>query len=638
MGNSSALDHDARNGCLIIVIVILAICYGIYHYWGPKRADVFLDVSTQAEQISGGVIFEGVPVDTGMVHVTVSDAKTKHYLFGTTGKVDKGEFSIKAPGIFSREPHRSLRIGAEFRGSLGAPAKDDSKQVRYKGKLVSGEATRYLNLRPPIETRMLWGIVVGIVVLFALQFFLFTGSMGPSKARWLFILMYFFTFFSLALPIGLTVVVSQDPNMVDTMKKSPIGLVKAKAKGLADAQWLINIGGDVKDESAPSASEPKKPPVASGAGQSPPAPAPTPAPAKDTGENRDAQPPKTDRTNSSAASTEAEKSLMVVGGLAVPFYVVLLAMFGAGINMTLKVPEIQLEETYEPPAPRSDADGIASKGWYNVTRYFPGSTNRLISGPAIRQRLIQNYMYLLSAPFLAIAMYYLLQLVAEQVSEPVLVIMAFATGLVSKGVIAGIIGFAEKKLQPWLGGPEAGVAAGAVNWAQVKFEAAEKTAEEARKAQAEAEEMARNAKREAEDKQAAADAAAEEAKRDSTLQDKAEAAEKAAQEAKAKQDEADDKAKKAAQEAKARRDEADILLSIWEREAKAQLTKLEAAKRTAQETRPNPDAAEAAAEEAKRDSTLQDKAEAAEKAAQEPKVKQDESDAKAKSAAEAAKV
>ena len=126
-------------------------------------------------------------------------------------------------------------------------------------------------------------------------------------------------------------------------------------------------------------------------------------------------------------------------------------------------------------------------------------------------------------------------------------------------------------------------------------------------------------KREAEDKQAAADAAAEEAKRDSTLQDKAEAAEKAAKEAKVKQDEADDKAKKAAQEAKARRDEADILLSIWEREAKAQLTKLEAAKRTAQETRPNPDAAEAAAEEAKRDSTLQDKAEAAEKQRKNPK-------------------
>jgi hypothetical protein len=692
MGDSSALDHDARTGCTIIIIVVLAIISGLYLYLRTNDANVFLDVSTQTQLISGRVIFEGTPVDTGIIHVTVSHAKTKHYLFGTTGKIDKeGQFNITAPSIFSEDdPSRPLRIRAEFRGSIGGPAKDVSKQVKDKSKPVSGEATRYLNWLPPLDTRILWGIAVGIAVLFLFQFILFTGGMGPSKARWLFILMYFFTFFSLALPIGLSVVVSQNPNMVGMMEKSPIGLVKAKAKGLAASQWLINIGGDVKDESASSASETKKPPVASSADQSTPAPTPAPAPGKDAGKNQDNQPPKTDRRGSSAAATGPEKSLMVVGGLAVPFYVVLLAMFGAGINMTLKVPEIQLEETYESPALRPEGRGVISKRWYEVTTYFPGSTNKLTSGPAIRQRLIQNYMYLLSAPFLAIAMYYLLQVVAEQVSEPVLVIMAFATGLVSKGVIEGIIGFAEKKLQPWLGGREAGVTAEAVNGAQVKAEAAAKTAEEARRAQAETEETARNAKTEAETKQAEAVQAAQEAQRDPALKAEAEAKERLALEAKAKQDEADAKARRAAQEAKAKQDEADAAASIWEREAKAQVSKAEEAKRTAQDAKAKQDEADAArkieanavngaqvkaeaaaktaeearraqaeteetarnakteaetkqaeavqaAQEAEKNPTLKDKAEAAARAAQEAKAKQNEADAAAKTAAEAAK-
>jgi hypothetical protein len=50
------------------------------------------------------------------------------------------------------------------------------------------------------------------------------------------------------------------------------------------------------------------------------------------------------------------------------------------------------------------------------------------------------------APFLAVAMYYLLQVLAEKVTQPVLVVMAFATGLVSKAVIGGIINFAESRL------------------------------------------------------------------------------------------------------------------------------------------------------------------------------------------------
>jgi hypothetical protein len=56
-------------------------------------------------------------------------------------------------------------------------------------------------------------------------------------------------------------------------------------------------------------------------------------------------------------------------------------------------------------------------------------------------------MYLLSAPFLAITVYYLLQVVAESVAGPVLVLMAFATGLISDTIVSWIIEFARKTLK-----------------------------------------------------------------------------------------------------------------------------------------------------------------------------------------------
>jgi uncharacterized membrane protein HdeD (DUF308 family) len=51
----------------------------------------------------------------------------------------------------------------------------------------------------------------------------------------------------------------------------------------------------------------------------------------------------------------------------------------------------------------------------------------------------------LSAPFLAIAVYYLLQAAAEKISTPVLVVMAFATGLMAESVVDAIRTFAHKQ-------------------------------------------------------------------------------------------------------------------------------------------------------------------------------------------------
>jgi hypothetical protein len=68
---------------------------------------------------------------------------------------------------------------------------------------------------------------------------------------------------------------------------------------------------------------------------------------------------------------------------------------------------------------------------------------------AIRKELVENYMYLLSAPFLAVAVYYLLRILTTngEVSQPILVLMAFATGLTSDTMVKAIIDFAKEKLE-----------------------------------------------------------------------------------------------------------------------------------------------------------------------------------------------
>jgi hypothetical protein len=64
----------------------------------------------------------------------------------------------------------------------------------------------------------------------------------------------------------------------------------------------------------------------------------------------------------------------------------------------------------------------------------------------IRKDLIDTYMYLISSPFLAIAMYYLLQIISDKTPKPVLVLMAFATGLISASVVKWITDFADRTL------------------------------------------------------------------------------------------------------------------------------------------------------------------------------------------------
>ncbi len=433
---------SSRESWFAVVFWIIILLGGGAIYWFnfayESQAHVWLNVSTQPERVSGNVSFEGRPLANGVVQVTVHDAGTRRYIASATLRPDaQGGFSTSADngalGIEANEKAgttaRPLRVTAAFTGTRAAAPVVAGKPDAV-AQPVSGESTRYINASPPLGKRLLWACAAVFVVLLSLQLWVFTGDLGRRKARTLFVLMYFFTFWSLALPLVVSLVVAQNKYLVDSMESSPLGLIRARTTALAEPQWLINIGGVQKPSPIVVNRREEGRPLSEADAAAGAASAPTVVVAT---------------AEASAAADEA--GITIQGGVTVPFFMVLLAMFGAGINMTLKVPAIQ--RAYE-----DVLSNTRTQNWSPLVapiRMFKASSPQDEVVPHqtagdIRRDLIENYMYLLSAPLLAIAVYYLLQVLATQVTQPVLVLMALATGLVSKAVVGGVIDFAEKRL------------------------------------------------------------------------------------------------------------------------------------------------------------------------------------------------
>jgi hypothetical protein len=127
--------------------------------------------------------------------------------------------------------------------------------------------------------------------------------------------------------------------------------------------------------------------------------------------------------------------------------VLILAMFGGAINMTRKVPAIQNDYDSSAAATARGALAAPIAVLMGASESSDRPTLDGAKAAAIRRDLIETYLYFISAPFLVIAVYYLLQVLANSVAEPVLVVIAFATGLMSDATVGAIMNFADSTLQ-----------------------------------------------------------------------------------------------------------------------------------------------------------------------------------------------
>jgi hypothetical protein len=473
-------DPDTPTTVFALVFWVILLGLGGFFYFRSNSADVFLNVITQSQSgdaaakpvevlVDGAVLVDGRPVTNGQLQISVHDADRKSYLASavvpTLDGSFKTNFTLPAVAI-----DQKLRVDASYLGF------SEAESEREK---VIGSISRFVRAPDPLGTSRvvtLLSVLAGLIILLII---LFTGELTRPKARLLFIATYFVTFVALVLPIALTVLLTRNPYLADIMREAPIGLVKGvSGETVKKEQWLLNIGGTVRptlqaavgttiSSSTTPATPTQTPPTGAAPGRAVAAAAsPTPAPLATPGAGsappggagaaadgttttppaRQAQviAPTAATSNGGLRPTQLQN---VDGGLVVPFYILILAMFGAGINMTRQVPQIQSAYD-EKITPRRESVLIATLHAPLKMFQYAAITNPAEREAAahIRKQLIDSYMYLLAAPFLAIAVYYLLQVLAENTAEPVLVLMAFSTGLVSDAIVTRITSFAEQAM------------------------------------------------------------------------------------------------------------------------------------------------------------------------------------------------
>jgi hypothetical protein len=300
----------------------------------------------------------------------------------------------------------------------------------------SGERKRvteeiYLNARPPLFSKTMFypSVMSGFIILLGIFLWAFTGQSSPRKNRMAIVFSYVIISVFLALPLLAPVILPLAfPEALEAMKRTPVGLVITKAEPEAGSlpQWALNIGGHV----------PKK------------------------------------------GDLSDPDVVEVQGGLVIPLYVIILSVIGGTINMTRQVPKFQEEAEV-------GENGIAGKVGSVVRRFLPGQPQasdqsgspdvadmRLKDDPGTRSTgvphsshvapagqelthagsiawrtgLLNQYMFLISAPFLAIATYYML-IGLSLTKVPVMVLVAFSVGLISEPILRTIIDTAARFLR-----------------------------------------------------------------------------------------------------------------------------------------------------------------------------------------------
>lgn len=387
--------------------------YWMYASFAAAEIDVLLTVPADQElNMSGKVLSHGKPLTSGTIHLVVDNPVKSERRFSE-------QLTIYGTGEFwSKQllPREELRITAHF---VGTDA---------NGHRIEGEAVEYANCISPIREDTLWKGYVAFAFLALVMVILFTSDLTQESAKILFGATYLVCFLSVTLPLAVLLGVSNNQYMIDIMRKSPVGLVRALGNGSEQPQWFLNVGGSVVDVPAVS-----------------PATSNTTAPAAP----KSAEPSAATAAPVVAAPTVAvPPTYKIVGGLAIPFYVIMLAVFGAGISMMRAVPSIQRD--YLDELHNTGINPLMALLTMAMLPFLAASqlkTAHQYAACELRKKVIDQYMYLLSSPFLAIAVYYLLQIVANSVTEPVLVLMAFAAGLTSELIVSSIVSFAFRTLR-----------------------------------------------------------------------------------------------------------------------------------------------------------------------------------------------
>ena len=267
------------------------------------------------------VLYEGARVKDGTVQIVVKKADAREHWYSQELEPDgPGRFKGLIPKQ-ADDPASPLKVTASYIGQVQSDA-DKMKQL-------TGKKTHYIG-KSPAPTAFFVGTLGSLAATAIVLVFIFTGYLTRARARAMFMAMYLITFFSALGPLIAVLLIPQSPYLLDLMRRAPVGLVQATAEGIPEEQWILNVGGIVESAEIETTTP---------AGATGPAASPKSADTDPTNDDQDG----TDKSNSPGEKpdTKTVDKFKVTGGLAIPFYVVILSMIGASINMTRKVPQIQ---------------------------------------------------------------------------------------------------------------------------------------------------------------------------------------------------------------------------------------------------------------------------------------------------------
>jgi len=383
---------------IIVWIVFLLIIFGIiryiYVFVNPPLPESSIAVSYSFKQISetdtsyafnitGKVQSNGSYLKSGKAKISLIDSKTniEQSVFRELGE---GEFIVFNEPGFEKMFYKSGKFSN----------KDMLIIVEVWSDLLTEPIIKEIYLSEDIikttrTTIILFFIIPPIIFLFVFLY-IFTGPRTPRKNRWAFIFSYIVIFLTLITPLLIPPVLTYAfPDVLEKIKYSPVGLVISNTEFKSNYsyfQWAINIGGY-------------------------------------------------------AHPIEGNEKLVVVeGGIVIPLYVILLAILGGSINMTRKVPKYQEDQWTDDitlndlfPFFKSGKTELSETGGEKSIKP-PNESGEEDKSKKWRQNLLNEYMILISAPFLGIATYYLLYWVGST-ETPILVLVSFSIGLISEQII-----------------------------------------------------------------------------------------------------------------------------------------------------------------------------------------------------------
>lgn len=426
-----------------------------------------------ALRVSGQVQRAGKPVAEGRVRITVLGPRGQRQSF--LRQLEGGAFGLfDPPSLRNLDPESELRVDARvWSAQFGEE---------------SAAETVYVNTQPGVSPRTFRAVLGagGVLTLLFVFVFLyaFTGEGNHRKNRVAFLVSYMVIFLSLGFPLVAPVALHYLwSDLPERMIGYPVGILVARVPHLEEEesmQWVLNIGAQSSPGKGYGEAEVHGGLVIPfyvfllsilGGAINMTRQVPRLQVAKYEEESRPLLPPgagavvnRVKAFFSSGGEAEGEPAAEPGPQAEQPESVEGLGGGGAtaaetsGASTMAPSPQpgaTQAGTAGEPETPSSAASSGKGHPVTAVKRGAPVETDEnaeVIQTMAWRKGLVDQYMYLFSAPFLAIATYYLL-IWLELTKVPVLVLVSFSVGLISDKIVDAI----TSKVEGILGGGAAPV-------------------------------------------------------------------------------------------------------------------------------------------------------------------------------------